>query len=475
MSFKSQLVTGMAWSAGARLAGQAVIWANTVIVIRLLSPSDYGLMAITSLFVGFVGLLAEAGIGPAIVQVEQIDRKELQNAFGLALIINLGLYLLLFVLAPGAAWFFNEFSLVTIIRLQGLELILRAFATIPDAKLQRDLSFKSRSVVELVSIVAGSVTTLFFAFRGMGVLSLVLGNLLTAMVRMLGVQYFSPFLCRPTLNLAMMGGLLTYGRDWTLTRVLWFFYSQADVLIVGKMLGKDMLGYYSIAMHLASLPVQRVTAIINQVTFPVFARVQDKPAEAGQYLLSGLRLLGFVSFPVLWGISSVAPEIVKVILGEKWLPATSALQIIALVMPATIMVPTVSTVVQSMGRMDVTLRNVCWAAVVMPVAFLIGSGWGTTGIALAWLIAYPLVFLVNMWRAADVLFIRFTDLLATMVRPAIAGGAMYAAVWVTRFALAPSGTIGLASLVLVGAATYLAVALIIDRENYKRLFSALRG
>ena len=138
----------------------------------------------------------------------------------------------------------------------------------------------------------------------------------------------------------------------------WGPRAQADVFIAGKFLGKDLLGVYSVAMQLASLPVQRVTAIVSQVAFPVFARIQDDPALAGQHLIKGVRLLSFLAFPMLWGISSIASEIVTVLLGAKWESAIVPLRIIALVMPLMIVVPVVSTVVQSLGRGDVIVRNV---------------------------------------------------------------------------------------------------------------------
>src|SRR4030095_11317112 len=109
-------------------------------------------------------------------------------------------------------------------------------------------------------------------------------------------------------------------------QVLWFIYTQIDVVIAGRWLGKELVGFYTVAMHVASLPNQRIAAIINQVAFPAFASIQHDVKAVGRHLLLGVRVLSFIAFPVLWGISSVAPEIVTVVLGAKWNPATLPLQ-----------------------------------------------------------------------------------------------------------------------------------------------------
>ncbi|WP_336511698.1 oligosaccharide flippase family protein [Candidatus Accumulibacter phosphatis] len=112
-----------------------------------------------------------------------------------------------------------------------------------------------------------------------------------------------------------------------------FFYSQADMFVAGKLLGKEALGFYSVAMHLASLPVQKVSGILNQVAFPAFSKIQNDSATVKLHVLKSVRILSFLSFPVLWGISSIAPEIVQLLLGPKWEPAILPLQILPMIMP----------------------------------------------------------------------------------------------------------------------------------------------
>ena len=475
MSFRAQIVSGLRWSAGARFAGQLVTRCITIVVIRLLNPSDYGLLALAGLVVGFVALLADAGLGPAVVQAAEMDEQGLRKVFGLVLLVDVGLFLLLFLSAPAAASFFGEPKLSAVIRLQAVELLIRAFSAIPDSRLQRALDFKRRSLVDLGSVVSGSVITLGLAVAGLGVWALVWGNLAAATLRSVGLNLVSPIGQRPSFDFSGLRGLALFGRDWTFAQLLWFFHSQADVFVAGKLLGKDLLGTYSIAMQLASLPVQRATAIVNQVTFPVFARLQDNRLVVRQQLIRGVRLLSILSFPVLWGISSIAPEIVSVFLGATWQAAIFPMQIIALAMPLTIVGGIVNTVVQSVGRGDVVVRNAATSSALMPAAFVLGSQWGLPGLSLAWLLPYPLVFAINMRRVMHIMDSKLSELASAMWRPASAALAMYATVAATRFLFELDGLWALGTLIPIGAIAYCAAMLLIDRDSYRFVLNALSG
>ena len=405
-----------------------------------------------------------------------MDEQGLRKVFGLVLLVDVGLFLLLFLSASAAASFFGEPKLSAVIRLQAVELLIRAFSAIPDSRLQRALDFKRRSLVDLGSVVSGSVITLGLAVAGLGVWALVWGNLAAATLRSVGLILVSPIGQRPSFDFSGLRGLALFGRDLDIRPAAMVLrHSQADVFVAGKLLGKDLLGTYSIAMQLASLPVQRATAIVNQVTFPVFARLQDDRLVVRQQLMRGVRLLSMLSFPVLWGISSIAPEIVSVFLGAKWQAAIFPMQIIALAMPLTIVGGIVSTVVQSVGRGDVVVRNAATSSALMPAAFVLGSQWGLPGLSLAWLLPYPLVFAINMRRVMHIMDSKLSELASAMWRPACAALAMYATVAATRFSFELDGLWALGTLIPIGAIAYCAAMLLIDRDSYRFVWNALSG
>ena len=304
-----------------------------------------------------------------------------------------------------------------------------------------------------------------------------MGSLVAALLRAVGLNLRSPFLKWPVFSFRGAGQLLLFGGNITVARILWFAYSQSDVIIAGKLLGKELLGFYSVAMNLASLPASRISAIVNQVSFPAFARIQgDRQRYASSFLLA-VRLLGFCVFPVLWGMSSIALELVPVLLGSNWLPAAVPLQLLALIMPVHMFAPFMNTAAQGIGRADIALKQVLLASLVMPAAFLIGSHWGLLGLAVAWVAAFPLVFAGAMALFLPVVGLRIRDFLGAMARPVLASLGMYASVTVARAVLTPA-TIEAARmtvLVVVGAAAYGVLTLLVNRDGYREMRGMLQG
>jgi teichuronic acid exporter len=383
MNFKSQVIGGLGWVAGTNFLGQLATWSITIVVMRLLSPTDYGLLAMASVFVAFLGLMATAGLGPAIVQAGTLDDAILRQLLGLIIIVNAVLFCLLYFAAPIIADFFDEPRLVVIVRVLSSQFVISCFSVIPESLLARALKFKIRALVNLGAQLAGGALTLALAFSGYGVWSLVAGAIFSTTINMVGVNFAAPYLHWPHFSFLGAGTLISFGGKVTAGRVLWFFYSQADMFVAGKLLGKEALGFYSVAMHLASLPVQKVSGILNQVAFPAFSKIQNDSATVKLHVLKSVRILSFLSFPVLWGISSIAPEIVQLLLGPKWEPAILPLQILPMIMPLRMISNSfLPSAVDAIGRPDITMKNLIGASIIMPVAFLIGCQWGSRVYAL---------------------------------------------------------------------------------------------
>ena len=468
MSLRSQALSGFRWTASVRLLSQLVTWMITLVVIRLLAPADYGLLAMATVFVAFLAMFSELGLGAAIVQKADVDEELLKRAFGLILIIHFSLAALLAVAAPLIAAFYAEPRVTPILRVLSLQFLLAAFAVIPDAQLQRRMEFRNRSILDFFGAVVASGTTLLMAMAGSGVWALVAGSLVSQAFKTIGINCLSPFLRWPDFSLRGMRSLLQFGGNFTAVQVFWMFLSQVDVLICAKWLGNEVLGFYSVAMQLASLPSQRISGLVNQVAFPTFARMQGELHKVGGSVLSGARVLSFFSFPVLWGMSSVAPEIVVVILGEKWALATVPLQALTLIMPLRIVGNFVATAAQGIGRSDIVLRSVVWASFVTPPVLIVGVyGWGLLGLSLAWLVALPLSFLQSMVRSLPVLGLSLRQLAGAMGPAACTGLLMYGAVALARhFLLTGQGDmVRMVVLTGVGALAYGVMSLAINRKG----------
>jgi len=474
LDLRSKVITGLKWSAGAKFATQIINWAATIFVMRLLHPDDYGLMAMAGVFIAFCLLLNEMGLGSAIVQVKELTAQMLRQTFGLVIILNFGLFAALFAASPLIARFFDEPRLVTLVPVLSIQFLLMAFFVIPKATLTRKMDFKAISIIESAAALAQGLMTLVLAWRGFGIWALIIGTLFGIALRTIGMNVVDPYLKWPSLNFKGFSQAAKFGGFISLNRILWYLYSKADVMIIGKLLGKTMLGYYSVAMHLASLPLEKVGSIINQIGLPAYSQLQDNREQAAIYAEKASRIISFVAFPVFFGISCVAPELVLLALGDKWLPAVFPLQLLALIVPLKSLSLSLGPAVNGLGRPDINVRNMIAACVVIPVRLLIGVKWGLAGVSIAWVASYTIWFLFMLTQSLPVIGISISRFLASLAGPLFVGGAMYAAVFLARLLIEgwDMGVIlSLIALVVVGVSIYVIGIVLFQRNTFREIWA----
>lgn len=448
-------LVALKWASFAKLTGQLVSWASTLVVIRLLTPDAYGLMAIVSVVISVLGNVAELGIGAAVVQARDIGREDLARISGLIVIVNCVLFAALLLGAPLVAIAYGDPALTALIQVAAIQLPITAIATIQQALAQRELDFKWLAWIELATIVATAATTLLLAWLGFGVWALVLGSLVNATVRTLLVLQRG--FVWPSFRLKGVGSYLRIGGGVTIGRILWQLVYQTDVLIGARRLGAGPIGVYSVSLQLATLPLQKIMMTLNQIALPAVARLQDEPDRLRRRMIDATRILVVVSVPALWGLSAVAPELVHVVLGPKWTDAVLPIQLIALVAPLRMISATFATAAIGIGRIGLDIRNNVQTAVILPLSFYIGTFWGVDGLAAAWLVAVPLLFALNFPGMARALSVGLGDIGRALVRPVAAGVAMLIAVAAARHALDIAPLIGLFLLIATGAIAYLGV------------------
>jgi O-antigen/teichoic acid export membrane protein len=477
MDLGFQVLTAFRWVAGAKFLSQLITWGATIAVVRLLTPEDYGLMAMATIFTSFLTMFNEFGLGAALVQKPDVDDLTLRGVFGLTVVFNLVCFILLLGTAPFAAAFFTEPRLAPILRVLSLQFVISPFGVIPQSMLERKLDFKAKSLVDVTVTVASALITLLLAFRGSGVWALVWGSLALTLLRTLGLNLASPIRCRPSFSWIDLRSVVSFGGMITANRLLWIFYSQADMLVIGKFLGKEQLGIYSMAMQLASLPADKANGIINQVAFAAFARAQSELQQVRTIALTAVRSIAFLAFPVFFGIALVADELLAVFFGSAWQAAVLPLQLLSTVMGLRMISNLLHTAVQGLGRPDISVFKLTAASLVMPLAFYFGSVWGgVVGVSLAWVLVYPLAFMLMLWLSLPVVDVRWMELLGALAGPAVASAGMCLVVEAMKIAfmehMAPG--IRLVSLMLIGGIVYGGTAAMLFGQGARETMNLLR-
>jgi O-antigen/teichoic acid export membrane protein len=470
-SFKQRIISGALWLGGLTLIGQLITWAITIIVIRILKPEDYGLLAMANYFLGFLTVFYEVGLGAAIVQKLNIDEQEIKKTLGFVVIVNSSLFCFIFITAPLVARFFSEPHLVTIVRVLGINFVLMSFYIISQSMLIRELKFRKKALIEWSSNLFSSGIVLIMALLGFGVWALVSGMIGMQLFRVIAYNSQRSLRYRPVFSMKGVKDLLTFGGYVTVARFLWFCYSQADILIVGRILGKDLLGIYSVAMHLVSLPLEKVTPLITQIGFPAFSHLQEDLHAVGINFVKLIRVLNIFSFPLFVGIAFIASDAIPLLLGSKWAEVTLPLQILSITMPLRFIGVAIPPAVNGIGRPEVITGNMLFAVIIMPCAFLIGTQWGIIGLCYAWLTAYPILFSIMTWRALRVLRISIKALLGSALVPFLASGVMVLGLFVFKLKL---GSVlpniwYLMVLVITGAVLYTSTVLFIDRNAFREI------
>lgn len=473
MHLGKKVVWSIKWMAAARLLAQLGTWVITIIVIRILSPEDYGLMAIAMSVIVLLNLLAEMGMGAALVQRLELDDRLIREAYTLALIVNSFLYFILYISAKPLSEFFSQPQLVEVVRVIGLQFFLMAISVVPQAMLEKNMQFKQRAIIEFVSTISGSLVTLYLALDGFGVWSLVYGNLFRMGMRTAGMNFVFPYLKLPVLNLKRVNHLARFGGWVTAERLLWYLYTESDIFIIGKVLGNEILGIYSVARQLASLPSQKLNSIITQVTLPAFSIMQDDLNRFRKAFLKATRIIAIFSIPIFFGISAISNEAIHVILGEKWGAAILPMQIMALVMPLKMLGANIPTAVKAIGKPEVNVINLAISCIVVPSSILIGAKWGLFGAVFAWSIAYPIAFSITLVRSMKVLGIGIQDFMQTIMPSILAGTAMYLIIMFMheRILDGMDARIRLLILVITGILSYPLASLVLNRKGMAELMA----
>jgi O-antigen/teichoic acid export membrane protein len=472
MEIGKEVITSLRWIAIARFSGQIITWAITIIVIRLLAPSDYGLLAMAVVIMGLISLINEMGLGAAVVQKADMDEATLEKIFGLLLIVNCIIYALLFFLSPLISAFFEEPELTSVLRVVGIELLIMSFAVIPEGILNRKMDFRSVASIDFIRIESASSLTLCMAILNFGVWALVFGNLLGGFVEVIALNFIVRHWCKPRFSMKNMWQTIGFGGLVTTDRVLWYVYTEMDTFLVGKFLGKESLGFYSVAKHLASIPMVKISQMLTDVAFAAFSKIQHDRQQVTSHFLKSVRIMSFCVFPIFFGISSVAIEIVEIFLGEKWKVAAIPLQMLSIVMPLRMLQSIIPSALMGIGRPDINVGNQSIACIMIPSGVLMGLQWGLKGVCFAWIIVYPIYFLIVLKRSLPILGIRIKDYIFAMQYAVITSFIMYAAVYSARFfveKLSLPMIINLCIFIVVGAFSYLALTLLTQRETFKEV------
>ena len=466
LSLRDEVKAAVIWRSGSQITAQIVAWASTLAVIRILDPADYGVFAMTQVILTFLNFLNGYGFASALVQDRQIDERKIRQAFGMMLLVNVGIALVQFLLAPVAADYYRQPIVTDLLRVQALIFLATPFIALPQALLVRELDFKRPAIANLVATAVSASVAIGCAVSGLGVWTLIYAPLSFFWVRAIVLVIASRFFLLPSFRFAGAGRIFSFGMMLLGGYFFWTVLTQADVFIAARYLSAHDLGLYAEALFLTTIIAAKFVPPLNEVAFPAYARIQEDPPALSAAFLKAVRLIMLVTCPLYFGLAVVAEDAVGLVLGAKWLEMAPLVTILAFGMPMFTLYSLFGPAVTALGRTGITLRSAMLGAVVMPLAFLFAIQWGAIGLAWAWVLAFPVVPLAAFVQSRAPLGITARSMAAALV-PGLAASACMAIV-VAAAGVALAGLAGwqrLPLLVALGGLSYAGLLYAVSRAT----------
>lgn len=471
-NFGRQMLTSVRWVLILRSIAQLLTWLGTLIVVRFLTPDDYGLNAMLEAPLQIMMLVSTLGLDFALARHPMHRHKEVEAAFGWLIITNGLLFAAYFFGAPLIAGYFDDARLEPIARTLSLLFILVPLRAIPDGLLDRDLMFKKKALVDLVAAVTGAVVTLALAIQGAGVWALVIGLLANKALSAVMLMVVHPWIVWPRFGVPI-GEMLKFGGLLTLAGILTLVAYRLVSIIAGPTIGPETLGVYTVAVHISLIPIYKTMPIIGPILLPTFARIQDDRDTKSRYFVKIFSTTYVLFMPIAVGLALTAEEIVSLVFGEVWADLPLPLALICVAMPFRLVSQLVRPIVSGLDRADIpVVGSAARLAILIPLV-LVAQQHGLVALAATWLIAEPIVALTVLRMASKEAGVRLSTVLRGMF-PAIASALLMGlAVLLTKSLMKPNTPILLVAEVVVGASTYVAIMKFAFRDTYATTLSVL--
>lgn len=466
------------WTAAGTLGSELLGLVFLVVLARLLTPEDYGLVAVLGAVIAISLTIVDAGLAKTLVQRPSIGPDEETTAFAMQLGLGLAMSGALFAAAPAIAWFYGDPRLELLTQVAALRPLLTSFAPVQQALLERDLDFKTQALVDLLANLAAGVVAIVLAQLGFGPWALVAQMLLWAGGRSALLWAMRPWRPRGRCTWAVAKSLLPFTWRLLASGLVHTTFDQLNTLAIGRLLSIADIGLYNRARNLQTPVTAAIGAVVHKVSFAAYARIQeDRPRLLAAYRKT-MRLLAAVNAPIMLGLCAVAPTLVPAVLSDRWSAAIPLLQGFACFGLISPFAAQAQNVILAIGRADLVLRFTILRHALTVIFLLLTWRHGLTAIVAGVVARTVLVELVSVVVLRRLLAYRYRDQIADGLPPLLAGGCAAAGAVACAWAWPGIGLVQLAAQVVCGIVVWLSVLAAFRRgvfaEAWEELWRAVR-
>lgn len=470
---KQKTKVGMFWNAFEKIAVQGISFVLNIILARLLTPHDYGTIGMILIFLTFSNVFVDSGFSRALIQRQDRTEKDFSTVLIFNVLISILLYLILFFASPAIANFYDTPELVSLQRIFFLVIILNSLTVVQSAKLQIAVDFKSIALINAVATILSGGIAVLAAYKGLGVWALVIQTLIKSLVSVVCFWVVGKWIPKTGFDKESFKRLFGFGSKLLACGLLSTTVTNVYNLIIGKYYNPASLGFYTRAQQFPELTAGTLNSVLNNATFPLMTTLQDKRDELIQTFSRLIKLSALVVFPAMVGLAVLSEEIILVLLGDKWLPASDLLFWLAL---SYVFIPLSSlnlNLLNAIGRSDLFMKidfsKVPIIAIMMVITFPISLKAVVVGKAVTAIIwFYMNGFMIGklyQFGAFKQLVCCWKGIVATVL--------MAISVWFIK-SFIDSPLEGLIVGILSGASVYVALLVALKEEEGKVLLEKIR-
>lgn len=467
-SIKSKALRGTVWVALEKFSCQIIQFIIGIILARLLSPGDYGIVGMLAIFLSLANTLVDSGMTSALIQKQDRTDEDYSTTFVFNFVASLIIYVILFFAAPYIASFYKTPVLKSITRVISIPIVINSFSAVNRTKLSIELRFREQSIISVISLIFSGLIGIFMAFQGYGVWTLVIqsivGSFVTSILLILITKWF------PGLNFSKKAfeKLFGFGSRILGTSLLYTLYINMYTLVIGRAFSPVQVGYYNRGDGYAKLPVQTFAELAHKVYFPVLSKVQDDNQKLIIAYTKMVQLPMYLLFPILVGVAAIAEPLIVTMIGEKWLPCVPILQILCIGYMFGALTDLNLNLLMVKGRSDLILRlDLIKKPIAFSILFL------SIPLGIMWMVILKsiyevIAFLINCYYTKKILDYGALKQLKSVLPIMLKSLAMGAIVYFSIYFISTMW-LKLVVGIIIGVAIYLIFSLLSKDSSYEEL------
>lgn len=477
MSLRKKTTSALIWSFSESAFSFLIQLITTAFLARLLLPRDFGLIAITSIFISFSEIFIQGGFAFSLIQKSKPDSEEYSTVFYSNIVFSIFFYLIISIFASAIGDYYDETALPNLIRVSAFLLIINAASTVPATVLKKELRMKEMAKFRLAGNIISGAIAIILAYKGAGVWSLIIRSLTQSSFFLVFTLYKSRWLPTLEYSIIKLGLLFNFSSKIFLSQIIDSIYSNIYYAVIGKYYNSTTLGYYYQAEKIKSLSISSITNAIFQVFFPSFSLLEQNALRLKKSLLEILKNISSIIFPLILGLIILAKIIIIIFLSDKWLPVVPYLRLLlisALFLP---FLATMGTLIMSLGKSNINLRIEITTKLIATVFIIIGVRYGIYVMITGIIFAFFVQFWLNVYYLIKFLDIKIKEIVLCMFPYFIASLIMGVLIILINFLVSWTIFLKLSIILFASIFSYILLIFLFNSQDiymFRFIFSILR-